>query len=443
MTCPTCKHHFTNHPDTGCNPKNVLEVVKECDPTIFHKVVRPAALGDETETPPEQLDYRNVLLVYEASDHAYLYSSDGIPTGPISTDISKLEQALADLGVKLEQETADRTAADIQLGQQIEERVDAEAELRQNADNALADSIAAEVEAREAGDAALEQRIDDIVNSPDVRYIEATYADLEAIDKATIGDQDYARVLEDETHDGTSTFYQFNKTAQEWEYVGEAGASYSKIEIDRMVADLNAGLEATRASLSHDIENLTELLPIAQNEYTESSTDTYSANYINGRLDSGLVAIGKNAMSGVNNEPVGLGVAIGNGARSSTLGAYNGGVAIGDGARTTSEISYTSQNYAVAIGAGAKAVLPGGSSNNLNSGVAIGYQANCNFNSSIALGSYSTVTRTKTVGVGNRYIEGVRDGVQDQDAVTVHQLNEAVGNINLLLETLISGQGVA
>ena len=48
--------------------------------TLFHKVVIPASMGDEETVPPAVGKYRNTLVYYEASEHSYLYSSDGIPT---------------------------------------------------------------------------------------------------------------------------------------------------------------------------------------------------------------------------------------------------------------------------------------------------------------------------------------------------------------------------
>lgn len=86
----------------------------------------------------------------------------------------------------------------------------------------------------------LTQRVEDIVNSPDVRYIVDTYADLEAIDKNTIGDQDYARVLQDETHEQASTYYQFTKAQNNWVYVGMTGPYYTKEEIDNMIGDVES-----------------------------------------------------------------------------------------------------------------------------------------------------------------------------------------------------------
>lgn len=60
--------------------KNVIEIDNPENLVLFHKVVIPASLGDETTNPPYPGKYCNVLMVYEANGHAYLYSSDGIPT---------------------------------------------------------------------------------------------------------------------------------------------------------------------------------------------------------------------------------------------------------------------------------------------------------------------------------------------------------------------------
>ena len=70
--CQYCKDKtFTHSVIQIDNPENLV---------LFHKVVIPASLGDETTNPPYPGKYCNVLMVYEANGHAYLYSSDGIPT---------------------------------------------------------------------------------------------------------------------------------------------------------------------------------------------------------------------------------------------------------------------------------------------------------------------------------------------------------------------------
>lgn len=63
-----------------CNTPKVLEIHNHECPVLFHRVMVPAAMGDDETNPPRNGQYRNVLLVYEANGHVYLFSSDGIPT---------------------------------------------------------------------------------------------------------------------------------------------------------------------------------------------------------------------------------------------------------------------------------------------------------------------------------------------------------------------------
>ena len=61
-------------------PPSVLQVNSTECPVLFHKVVIPTNFGDETETPVLMGKYKNALVYYEVNGHAYLYSSDGVPT---------------------------------------------------------------------------------------------------------------------------------------------------------------------------------------------------------------------------------------------------------------------------------------------------------------------------------------------------------------------------
>lgn len=63
-----------------CLSPAVLQINNQDCPTVFHKVTFPAAMGDDKTNPPRNGQYRNVLLVYEANKHVYMFSSDGIPT---------------------------------------------------------------------------------------------------------------------------------------------------------------------------------------------------------------------------------------------------------------------------------------------------------------------------------------------------------------------------
>lgn len=71
----------------------------------------------------------------------------------------------------------------------------------------------------------IEQDIEDLKNNPDVVDIVDTYADLQAYDKTKLTDNDIIRVLNDETHDGESTYYRYSTATQTWTYVGSAGGS--------------------------------------------------------------------------------------------------------------------------------------------------------------------------------------------------------------------------
>lgn len=64
----------------SCLPPKVVPVQTDGCPILFRRVEIPASVGDETTDPPVAGKYRNVLLVYEATGSAFLYSSDGIPT---------------------------------------------------------------------------------------------------------------------------------------------------------------------------------------------------------------------------------------------------------------------------------------------------------------------------------------------------------------------------
>ena len=167
MVCGSC----------GEKPKNtakdftkaVIEINNPETLVLLRKVVIPASMGDEESVPPAVGKYRNVLLQYEANDHIYLYSSDGIPTA-ITANIPQ-------------------------------EVLDSIAELEGDVDS-------------------LQQQIDDLKNSPDVVDIVDTYADLQAYDTSHLGDKDIIRVLTDETHDGASSYYRWDKQTETWTYVG-------------------------------------------------------------------------------------------------------------------------------------------------------------------------------------------------------------------------------
>lgn len=111
-------------PKCSCKEKDFTKAVIEINNPeqliLFRKVVIPTSMGDETAVPPAVGKYHNVLLVYEVNSHAYLYSSDGIPT-LLTSDVSQeLEQQIKAVADDLAIETTARQGADTALGGRID-----------------------------------------------------------------------------------------------------------------------------------------------------------------------------------------------------------------------------------------------------------------------------------------------------------------------------------
>lgn len=110
-------------PKCSCKNKEFTKSVIEIDNpgcvTLFRKVIIPVSMGDDTTVPPAIGKYRNVLLVYEANKHVYLYSSDGIPTLLTSDVVQDLEQKIDAVADDLQIEITAREDADIALDDRL------------------------------------------------------------------------------------------------------------------------------------------------------------------------------------------------------------------------------------------------------------------------------------------------------------------------------------
>ena len=109
-----------------CNPPKALEIKCPGEVILFRKVEIPAEMGDDVTYPPRPGMYRNVLLVYKANQHVYMYSSDGMPT-MISdgsrgvTDYEELENKPSIDGYEL---IGDVTLEDIGVVDAIDDAID-------------------------------------------------------------------------------------------------------------------------------------------------------------------------------------------------------------------------------------------------------------------------------------------------------------------------------
>lgn len=97
--------------------------------------------------------------------------------------------------------------------------------------------VVAEAEARTNADADLQEQIDAIVASSDVKDIVGTYAELEDYDTSKLGDKDIIKVLADETHDDAESYYRWSTSAEEFSYIGSVGPYYTQAETDTLIGE--------------------------------------------------------------------------------------------------------------------------------------------------------------------------------------------------------------
>lgn len=161
MTCTACGEHPKENTAKDFT-KAVIEIENPETLVLFRKVSIPASMGDESSFPPEVGKYYNVLLVYEVNNHAYLYSSDGIPTLLTSEVAQDLEDKINTVANNLATETTNRQNADAALQQNINTvsgNLATEVLNRGNADTTLQNNINAEALTRGNADTALGNRL--------------------------------------------------------------------------------------------------------------------------------------------------------------------------------------------------------------------------------------------------------------------------------------------
>lgn len=83
----------------------------------------------------------------------------------------------------------------------------------------------------------VESEVEELKNNPDVVDIVNTYADLQAYDTQHLGDKAVIRVLNDETHDGHSTYYRYDKSAGTWTYIGEDSGGGGGAEVIHVLTE--------------------------------------------------------------------------------------------------------------------------------------------------------------------------------------------------------------
>lgn len=261
----------------------------------------------------------------------------------------------------------------------------------------------------------VEDEVEELKNNPDVVDVVGTYQDLQAYDTSTLTDKDIIRVLEDSTHDNKSTFYRWNASTNQFDYVGEAGGGVNVVQTigssttDVMSQDATSKLVFNGGSYPLAIR--------IGNENNTNAMDTISIGAFNTVRNNGSISIGANASA-----YAGGSVVIGDHA----VAHNNGGIALGSYASTGVG------NYNIAIGNGA--------------GADSGRSGIVSFKKS-STWKYNSYNHT-----GYMVLAGVHDGVEANDAATVGQLDgrvkqnagapttATVGAVGQLLEDTTNGK---
>lgn len=274
--------------------KAVVEINNPSKITLLRKIVIPASLGDETTIPPVVGKYCNVVLYYEASKAVYLYSSDGIPT-LLTADVAEIEKVIEELQGDLAQEIEDRENADDELDDKIDKVIsDLEDEVaaREDTDEelqglistnttdiaGLRNDLSDEISNRQYADISLQSQIDAISASSDVRDIVGTYSELENYDTSTLGNNDIIKVLQDETQDGSTTYYRWNTSTQTFTLIGGEGPYYTKSQADLLLSEKQDNLTAgPNIDITNNVISATDTTYSAGNGLALTGT-TFSAD---------------------------------------------------------------------------------------------------------------------------------------------------------------------
>lgn len=273
----------------------------------------------------------------------------------------------------------------------------------------------------------VEDEVERLENNPDVADIVSTYADLQNYDTSTLTDKDVIRVLQDETHDGDSTYYRYSTSTGEFTYVGEskqytdfvgtdgANAGESGLVPAPTAADADKFLKSDGTWDTVGGGSTVNVVQTAGTSTTDVMSQKATTSMIfNDPSDKTQIVIG--AVTSVS-QPTEL-------------------VVIGRSAKGRGE--------SVSIGSGA-----GSTDAQRNYNVNLGSRAICGSNYSVALGYYAKTTRNGEVNVGSgnnpygynstsyRVIGGVHDGVDAHDVMTVGQANALIDAINTALSTNI------
>ena len=172
---------------------------------------------------------------------------------------TQIQGTITALSGDLSNEISSRATADTALGERI---------------TRVSNDLGSETAARQGADRSLQEQIDGISASSDVKDIVGTYAELEAYDTSTLGNNDIIKVLQDEAHSNETTYYRWSTTTHTFTLIGEEGPYYTKSATDQL---LNTKADKATTYTKTETDNL---LSGKQNTLTPGTNIIISGNTI-------------------------------------------------------------------------------------------------------------------------------------------------------------------
>lgn len=296
----------------------------------------------------------------------------------------------------------------------------------------------------------VEDEVEEIKNNPDVVDVVPTYAALQNYDTSSLTDKDIIRVLQDETHDGASTYYRYSTATGTFTYIGESKQYEDFVGTDGTAGGQNGLVPAPVATDAGKFLNANgsweevQAGPTVVQTTGTSTTDVMSQDATTSMVfadpsTTQKVQIGNSASAGGNNS-----VAVGYGASSGGIAATAIGRSANSEGLQSTAVGFDSVARganSIALGhsatgsAGKDGTVSVGASAGANAGNAsystqIGYFARATSNGGIALGSYSSASAVGEMNIGStstnygynssnyRLLTGLYDPQSAHDAAT-------------------------
>lgn len=276
----------------------------------------------------------------------------------------------------------------------------------------------------------VEDEVEELKNNPDVVDIVDTYADLQAYDTSILTDKDIIRVLEDSTHNNKSTYYRWNASTNQFDYIGEAGGG---VNVVQTTGNSTTDVMSQNATTKMVYKDPTTKRKIVVGDGATVPTSSSDYCIIIGQNSEArrnwCISLGVNASTRKDGD-----IAIGYAAKTSPTNNYGNVISIGAGA---GDANSSNTDYSISIGNNCatrsqNSIAIGHSAyaqNTAVNSVAIGYGANTTVKGQFDIGTSGANGYNDSA---YRLLTGVHDPQNAHDAATKGYVDTKLGGMTLV-----------